>query len=278
MSETRELKPTCGIVMPISATDGCSADHWAEVLSLFEDSAEAEGFEVKLVSEAEEAGIIHKRIVQNIFNSDVIICDVSGKNPNVMFELGLRLAFDKPTVVIKDNKTDYSFDTSPFEHLGYPRDLRFSKIVDFKEALRKKLKAALNGDNSNSFLKSFGEFQTVSLESTEVPAQKYLVDAVDDLKGELRTLRASVLRRGEQGQHTEHAQKSRGVFYANQYIEMKSAERESYRKRLFMRTTSKRLDEMQQEMMRLGYFKETAEFIQAREEHSSGNTSIKPKA
>jgi len=187
MSKSKQ-KPTCGVIMPISAIDGCSADHWAEVLTLIEDSAESEGFTVKLVSESEEAGIIQKRIVQNIFNSDVIVCDVSGKNPNVMFELGMRLAFDKPTVVVKDSKTDYSFDTSPFEHLCYPRDLRFSKIIEFKDALSKKIKAAKDGDNSHSFLKSFGEFQTVSLESTEVPAQEYLVAAVEELKSEVRTL------------------------------------------------------------------------------------------
>jgi hypothetical protein len=34
------------------------------------------------------------------------------KNPNVMFELGMRLAFDKPAIIIKDNRTNYSFDTA----------------------------------------------------------------------------------------------------------------------------------------------------------------------
>jgi hypothetical protein len=35
-----------------------------------------------------------------------------------MFELGMRLAFDKPTVIIKDDKTDYMFDTGIIEHVG----------------------------------------------------------------------------------------------------------------------------------------------------------------
>jgi hypothetical protein len=53
---------------------------------------------------------------------------VSGKNPNVMFELGIRLAFDKATIIIKDDKTDYSFDTSVIQHIPYPRDLRHNQI------------------------------------------------------------------------------------------------------------------------------------------------------
>jgi hypothetical protein len=154
-AKQQEHKPTCGVIMPISSIDGCPSEHWLEVLSLIKDSAIDEGFEVSLVSESEEMGIIQKKIVQNIYTTDVVVCDVSGKNPNVMFELGMRLAFDKPTIVIKDNKTDYSFDTSPIEHLQYPRDLRFSKIIEFKDSLRKKLRAAINGSNTNSFLKSF---------------------------------------------------------------------------------------------------------------------------
>ncbi|WP_353118770.1 hypothetical protein [Myroides odoratus] len=56
--------------------------------------------------------------MNNIYNDEIVVCDVSSKNPNVMFELGLRLAFDKPTIIIKDEKTGYSFDTGVIEHLN----------------------------------------------------------------------------------------------------------------------------------------------------------------
>jgi hypothetical protein len=58
-----------------------------------------------------------------------------------MFELGMRLAFDKPTVIIKDDKTPYSFDTGLIEHIEYPRDLRYGKISIFRAVLIDKLKA-----------------------------------------------------------------------------------------------------------------------------------------
>ena len=77
------------------------------------------------------------RIIENIYSSDIVICDVSCKNANVMFELGMRLAFDKPTIIIKDDSTGYSFDTSLIEHLEYPRDLRFTSIIKFKENANK---------------------------------------------------------------------------------------------------------------------------------------------
>ena len=87
MSENQE-KQVCGIVMPISAIDGCAESHWADVLDIFTESIEEAGFEANLVSNADESGIIHKRIIQNLYDNPVVVCDVSGKNPNVMFELG----------------------------------------------------------------------------------------------------------------------------------------------------------------------------------------------
>lgn len=113
-------KQICGIVMPISSIDNCTESHWKEVKGIISDAIEAAGFEARLVSEANDSGIIQKRIVQNLYYNDIVVCDVSCKNPNVMFELGMRLAFDKPTIIIMDNMTKYSFDTSPIEHLGYP--------------------------------------------------------------------------------------------------------------------------------------------------------------
>jgi hypothetical protein len=95
-SAQQHAREICGIVMPIGTIDGCAESHWAEVLEVLSETVEDAGFEPNLVSNAEEVGIIQKRIIQNLYENPVVVCDVSGKNPNVMFELGLRLAFDKP--------------------------------------------------------------------------------------------------------------------------------------------------------------------------------------
>jgi len=125
-------QPVCGIVMPISEIDGCKESHWEDVREIIEDSINSAGFKANLVSEADDGGVIHKRIVQNLYDNPILVCDVSGKNPNVMFELGMRLAFDKPTVIIKDDQTSHCFDSGIIEHLEYPRDLRFNSILSFK--------------------------------------------------------------------------------------------------------------------------------------------------
>src|SRR5687768_3672538 len=101
-------KKKCGVIMPISLIDGCPGTHWDAVFSIIKEALAETEFSVELVSDSDEIGVIQKRIVQNIYDNEVVVCDVSAKNPNVMFELGMRLAFDKVAVIIKDDKTNYS--------------------------------------------------------------------------------------------------------------------------------------------------------------------------
>jgi hypothetical protein len=192
-------KLQCGLVMPISSIDGCSAEHWVEVKTIITESMECvEKYDisVKLVSDADEIGVIQKRIVQNLYNTDVVVCDVSSKNPNVMFELGMRLAFDKPTVIIKDDKTNYSFDTGIIEHLEYPRDLRFNKIVEFKEKLSKKIIASyegyINDPEHSTFLKNFGKFKVASIDESKVSPDNLIIEMLSDIQNEMGSLKRRV--------------------------------------------------------------------------------------
>lgn len=185
-SENEEQKQVCGIVMPISEIDGLPKSHWDEVYNIIAESIDSAGFKPNLVSNSEDIGVIQKRIVQNLYENPIVVCDVSAKNPNVMFELGLRLAFDKPTIIIKDDKTNYSFDTSPVEHLEYPRDLRFSKIRDFGDKLANKIdstyKKSIEDKDYSTFLKHFGTFKVAKIETEEVTKEDLIMDEVKALR------------------------------------------------------------------------------------------------
>lgn len=198
MSEQKEV---CGIVMPISAMDDCSESHWSEVLEVISDSVDNAGFDANLVSNADDVGLIHKRIIQNLYDNPIVVCDVSCKNANVMFELGLRLAFDKPTIIIKDDQTSYSFDTSAIEHIEYPRDMRFSKIVEFKQKLSEKIKATFEISQSDpshtTFLKHFGEFKVAKLDKKEVSGEEFIIEELKNIRTSVQRLEYSGKRQDE---------------------------------------------------------------------------------
>lgn len=177
-------RPVCGIVMPIGEIDGCSVQHWIDVKSILSEAIASAGFEPRLVSTADESGVIQKRIIQNLYENPLVVCDVSAKNPNVMFELGLRLAFDKATIVVKDDVTGYSFDSSPIEHVGYPRSLEYYPVLDFKRRLTAFIQGtykASQNDSYTTFLKHFGPLSAVKIEVEEISRSDEIMQRLDEL-------------------------------------------------------------------------------------------------
>lgn len=191
--DDQELK--CGIIMPIAGTSiEYSNSHWSDVLSIIKDSVNTTRYIPDLVSNDTAVGLIHERIVKNIYENEIVVCDVSSKNPNVMFELGMRLAFDKPTIVIKDEKTDYSFDTSPIEHLSYPHSLRYGDIEKFKLDLARRINDTVerskNDKDFSPFLKSFGRtIKSTPIPNTEVSQNDYIIETMEFISKEILELR-----------------------------------------------------------------------------------------
>ena len=182
----------CGIIMPISDTPGYPPGHWADVRQIISDSIVSIGLSPCLVSETNETQIIHKTIVQNLYQNEIIVCDVSSKNSNVMFELGMRLAFDKPVVIVKDDATAYSFDTSPIEHINYPKELRYPKIEEFKKELSKKIRESIEAAKNPSystFLKHFAIVDVAKLPMYEGTSSQLFLEKIDNLSSQIALLR-----------------------------------------------------------------------------------------
>jgi hypothetical protein len=182
--------------MPISPMEDCDTQHWQDVKSILEEAIQDAGYTPRLVSLSDKVSIIHQSIVTNLYEDEIVVCDVSCRNGNVMFELGLRLAFDKPVIIVKDDKTDYLFDTGPIEHMIYPRTLRFGQINKFKSDLTKKIKATTEYHTKNPdaspFLSSFGPIKTAKIETTEVSSQDLVLDHLDKISSRMDSLETSL--------------------------------------------------------------------------------------
>lgn len=188
-------KGSCGVVMPISEMDLYPEAHWTHVFDIIKEAGEAAGYETRIVSDSPEVGVIQRRIVQNLYNDDIVICDVSGKNPNVMLELGMRLAFDKPTIIIQDDLTKAPFDTSIIEYVEYPKTLHYYEILSFKAKLSSKITATMSkfasDKNFSTFLKHFGEFKPAEIGTKDVSQMEYLAKEIRNLREEFRSERST---------------------------------------------------------------------------------------
>jgi hypothetical protein len=173
----------CGIVMPIAECDGCDPKHWLQVRGIIKKAAEIAGFDADIVSNGTKGDIIQQRILQNLLDNPIVVVDMSGRNANVMFELGLRLSIAKPTILIKDFETPFSFDTGLIEHLEYPRSLNHPMIETFIKDLSAKI-TRLTSKNNNyvPFIKALGPYKVVEQDVKEVPQMEIMMDAINDLR------------------------------------------------------------------------------------------------
>jgi hypothetical protein len=177
--------------MPISGMAGYEPNHWTEVREVLERAIETAGFKPQPVWEGGDADIIHDRIVNHLYSIPIAVCDASGLNPNVMLELGMRLSFAKPVVIVSDDLSTLPFDTRIIEHMGYPRDLHIFRAEKFIEALADKIKSvhsrAVEG-TYKPFIKNFGPIEPGSPGNEEKSLSDYIVSRLDQLSSSVATL------------------------------------------------------------------------------------------
>ena len=108
-SGTKQLKAF--VIMPFSEKKPeRPKGFFKEVLrSLITPSGIEAGFQVETASR-QGSDIIQSTIINELFDADLVIADLTDHNPNVLFELGLRMAIGKPVALIKATGTGAIFD------------------------------------------------------------------------------------------------------------------------------------------------------------------------
>lgn len=126
----------CFVIMPISDQAGYPQGHFT---SVFEDiickACDIADVNPVRGDSTRETNIIHVDIVRKLISSDLAICDVSSRNPNVMFELGIRQAYGLPTVLISDTATPRIFDVNPIRCVFYDASLEYRSVLQAQQEI-----------------------------------------------------------------------------------------------------------------------------------------------
>jgi hypothetical protein len=123
------------------------------------------------------AGEITEQVFRHLFEDDVVIADVSGGNPNVMYELGLRHATGKLTIQIGE------FGQLPFD-VNTVRTIQFSRsprgLSDARNQLERALQAGLlEGQDALTATRIFQESREGAAE-VELPQPENAIEAAGD--------------------------------------------------------------------------------------------------
>lgn len=119
------------------------------VESLARDSAQADTaarIEVIRADRTSLPGRISKQMIADIASCDVMIADLTGDNPNVLYEVGLRQALLRPYVLMAERGHKLPFDLADIRTIFYDFDV--AEVDKAKDELAQFLRRALAGEVS----------------------------------------------------------------------------------------------------------------------------------
>jgi hypothetical protein len=118
---TQKRKKTIFVIMPFSSTPTRTKDDLTEFFyTNLKERLETENFKfLYTVTRSDDAFDITAQIIRDVYNADIVLCDLSGHNPNpnVMYELGIRLSLtNKPVILFREKDRDNKL---PFDIAGF---------------------------------------------------------------------------------------------------------------------------------------------------------------
>jgi hypothetical protein len=193
---SEKAKARCGIIMPISATSGHSEKHWADIQKLLHRCVTDAGFQPVNVWINEASERISERMIGNIFSVDIAIADISDLNPNVMLELGLRLASKKPTIIVVNTGGFIPFDIRDFNAIYYPVDMNILGMEAFFEELAHNLTVKHASSISGSYKPFLSSIivDVLSPETRTLPVDDLILQQLEIIESKVSSLESRIPR------------------------------------------------------------------------------------
>jgi hypothetical protein len=141
--EIRAFK--CLLLMPFENSFDSIAQLLKEIVEEVNEKFRMPLPEINRLDWVTSSNVIQSEIWQEILLADLVFCDITGLNPNVMFELGVSAAWkDKQHVVLIKNRNvaqRSAFDIAPIRYTEY--DLAYPGVDQFRAKARRLVEEAL---------------------------------------------------------------------------------------------------------------------------------------
>ncbi len=180
VSEENELKE-CFIITPIGPSGSDTFKKADGLIKTVIDPILKEfGFKAVPAYDIAAAGSITKQVIERVISNELVIANLTGLNPNVMYELALRHAFKKKVVTMAEEETKLPFDISDQRTVFYQDTLHGGEAV--KPFLRAAIKVTLEEDiKSNPVIDSVKEAAVLN-NGEDIDVNKYILERFDRLE------------------------------------------------------------------------------------------------
>lgn len=183
---TPQAEPTrkCFVITPIGPADSIirrSAD--GLLASVLRPVLSEMGYEVFAAHEISGSGSITKKVVESLLESELVIANLTGLNPNVMYELAVRHAKRLPVVSLAEKSTELPFDISDERTIFYTDDMKGAE--DLKPALRSAVAAAMSEFEPDNPIYRAATALLIQQSTTIPTTEKLVAERLDKLEAML---------------------------------------------------------------------------------------------
>jgi hypothetical protein len=127
--ETTQSEKACLIIMPVIDCPPYEVGHFKRVYDyIIKPACLKAGFAPIKIEDIQRTNHIIISKLKQVISAEIAICDLSSKNSEVLYNLGIRQGFDLPTLIIKDILTHKIFEIRGLLSIEYDETLRIDRV------------------------------------------------------------------------------------------------------------------------------------------------------
>jgi len=183
MKKNENITKSCFIITPIGEGSSEIRRHADGVIdAVISPVLNEMEYEIYVAHRMEDSGSITRQVIQKILEADLVVANLTGLNPNVMYELAVRHAVRKPVVQICEKDTTLPFDISEQRTIFYTNDMQ--GVVELKKNFKSMVEKVVGDSQPDNPIYSAMESQLIiqKMSGDDVDINKILLVRLNSLE------------------------------------------------------------------------------------------------
>lgn len=190
MTDKTNENKRCFVISPIGEDDSETRKRSNQVLRhIIGPAAQQCGYDTVRADEIDKPGLITSQVIQHIVSDELVIADLTERNPNVFYELAIRHAIKKPLVQVIQKGEKIPFDVAGLRTISIDHtDL--DNAAQAREEIQKQIRA-VEADPTDIETPISVSLDLQALRQSDDPEERGIADIVSEIS-EIKIMLAKV--------------------------------------------------------------------------------------